>query len=250
MATRANRTQLPLASRNGASAPERVFWKQGRGQAAEIRTVGAKLTTRGPRAGADGSTARPEVPRQVPLSVAIPVFEAASPEEEDHLQDVWAALLVNAADASGGVEIKRAFVRILQDLSAMEVRLLQAFCDAPGETTGVFWTRSLPNHYAGPNKDPEDPRPPKMPVQIGLRQLLRPGCVSEAGTWVSLAGIRGVRITALGRALVEASSPAPIRNVEEVVTLPTRCITLAVFLLDSHYDDVHFPCEPSERYAA
>ena len=145
MATRANRTQLPLVSRNGASAPERVFWKQGRGQAAEIRTVGVKLTTRGPRAGADGSTARPEVPRQVPLSVAIPVFEAASPEEEDHLQDVWAALLVNAADASGGVEIKRAFVRILQDLSAMEGRLLQAFCDAPGETTGVFWTRSLPN---------------------------------------------------------------------------------------------------------
>ena len=157
------------------------------------------------------------VPRQVPLNVAIPVFEAASLEEDDHLQDVWAALLVNAADASSGVEIKRAFVSILQDFSAMEVQLLQAIYDAPGET-GVVWTSGLPDCYAGPDEDSENPKLPEVPVQIGLWQLMRLGCITEGGTWGSIAGIQGVRITALGRALVEACSAAAFRNGEETTT--------------------------------
>ena len=67
--------------------------------------------------------------RSVPLNVAIPIFEAASLEEDDDLQDLWARLLVNAADSGSGCEVKRGFVSILQDFGHMEARLLQAIHD-------------------------------------------------------------------------------------------------------------------------
>ena len=58
--------------------------------------------------------------RPVAMNVAFPLLEAASLEEDDGLQDIWANLLVNAADRNSGVEVKRALVSILQDFSAME----------------------------------------------------------------------------------------------------------------------------------
>ena len=75
--------------------------------------------------------------RAVPLNVAIPIFEAASLEEDDDLQDLWARLLVNAADAESGVEVKRGLASILQDFSHMEVRLLQKIHDAPPKESGL-----------------------------------------------------------------------------------------------------------------
>ena len=81
--------------------------------------------------------------RPVPLKVAIPIFEAASLEEDDDLQDLWARLLVNAADAESGVEVKRRLVSILQDFSHMEVCLLQKIHDAP-PTKGDSPTKRLP----------------------------------------------------------------------------------------------------------
>ena len=37
--------------------------------------------------------------RPIPLKLALPLFEAASLEDDDYLQDLWARLLVNAANA-------------------------------------------------------------------------------------------------------------------------------------------------------
>lgn len=153
------------------------------------------------------------IPRQVPLNVAIPVFEAASLEEDDDLQDVWVSLLVNAADAGSGVEIKRSLVSILQDFGSMEVRLLQAIHDAPLESVP---TKGLPDAYVEPGEQEKDPGLPPESAQIGLWQLIRLGCITEAGTWDSLAGIRRVRITALGKAMVKACSATPRGNVDSL----------------------------------
>ncbi|MCY4614273.1 MAG: Abi-alpha family protein [Nitrospira sp.] len=170
--------------------------------------------------------------RAVPRNVAIPIFEAASLEEDDDLQDLWARLLVNAADAESGVEVKRGFVSILQDLGHMEVRLLQKIHDAPPKESGVptmgspgpldvdgrliappkkggVATKGLPNEYLEPGEEKEDPGLPSEPVQIGLWNLMRLGCIESAGTWDSLVGIRRVNITALGKALVHACSTPP-----------------------------------------
>lgn len=170
--------------------------------------------------------------RPVPLNVAIPIFEAASLEEDDDLQDLWARLLVNAADAESGIEVKRGLVSILQDFSQMEARLLQKIHDAPPKESGVptkgspgppdldgrviarpmngdVPTKGLPNDYLEPGEEKEDPGLPPEPVQIGLWNLMRLGCIDSAGTWDSLTGIKRVKITALGKTLVNACSASP-----------------------------------------
>ena len=146
--------------------------------------------------------------RPVPLNVAVPIFEAASLEENDDLQDLWARLLVNAADANSGIQVRRGLVSILQDFSQMEARLLQAIHDAPPMKGGVP-TRGLPDEYLQPVEEETDQGLPPEPVQIGLWNLIRLGCIESAGTWDSLTGIKRVEITALGKALVNACSTSP-----------------------------------------
>ena len=146
--------------------------------------------------------------RPVAMNVAFPLLEAASLEEDDELQDIWANLLVNAADGNSGIDVKRALVSILQDFSVVEVRLLQAIYDAPAHMDAVP-TKGLPSSYVEPGSQQEDPGLPDERVQIGLWQLKRLGCISEAGTWDSVFGIRRVRLTALGKTLVEACSAVP-----------------------------------------
>ena len=173
--------------------------------------------------------------RPVPLNVAIPIFEAASLEEDDDLQDLWARLLVNAADAESDVEVKRRLVSILQDFSPMEVHLLQAINNAPlmksdsptkrlpgppdvdgrviaRPMKGGVPTKGLPHKYIEPGEEEEDPGLPPEPVQIGLWNLMRLGCIESAGTWDSLVGIRRVNITALGKALINACSASPEKD--------------------------------------
>ena len=148
--------------------------------------------------------------RSVPLNVAIPIFEAASLEEDDDLQDLWARLLVNAADSGSGCEVKRGFVSILQDFGHMEARLLQAIHDAPPLKGGVP-TKGLPGEYLQPGEEDELGLPPEL-VQIGLWNLMRLGCIDSAGTWDSITGIRRVQITALGKALFNVCSASPERG--------------------------------------
>ena len=149
--------------------------------------------------------------RSVPLNVAIPIFEAASIEEDNDLQDLWARLLVNAADANSGIQVRRGLVSILQDFSQAEARLLQAIHNAPSMNGGVL-TKGLPNEYLEPGKVTEDPGLPPEPVQIGLWQLMRLGCIDSAGTLDSVTGIKRIVITALGKALVNACSASPERD--------------------------------------
>jgi hypothetical protein len=45
--------------------------------------------------------------RKIPLNIGVPLLQNATLEEDDDLQDVWARLLVNSADASSGIELRR-----------------------------------------------------------------------------------------------------------------------------------------------
>ena len=79
-------------------------WKS---QVAIMDKVNQKMTERGL-----------EYPSQaVPLKIAIPLLQATSMEEDNNLQDLWANLLVNAADKDSGVEVRRNYITILQDLT-------------------------------------------------------------------------------------------------------------------------------------
>jgi hypothetical protein len=61
--------------------------------------------------------------RTIPLKIGLPLLDNATLEEDDELQDVWAKLLVNGGDASSGIEIRRAFVSVLAEMTALDVEI-------------------------------------------------------------------------------------------------------------------------------
>lgn len=143
--------------------------------------------------------------RPVPMKVAIPLFQAAFLEEDNELQDRWARLLVNAADAESGTDVTRAFVEILESFGPLEAEVLRAIYEAPSNMypTGAVVTTDLPRAYLDAD-DIKHPGLPSEPVQLALWNLKRLGCIDSAGTWDSIVGIQRVEITALGKALIRA----------------------------------------------
>jgi hypothetical protein len=62
--------------------------------------------------------------RSIAPNFAVPLIEHATLEEDDELQDVWARMLAVAADAGSEVEMRTAYIRMLADMTAFDVRVL------------------------------------------------------------------------------------------------------------------------------
>ena len=58
---------------------------------------------------------------ELPLKLGLPLIEAASLEEDDRLQELWANLLVNS---STGFSLERSYINVLEQLSLLEARIL------------------------------------------------------------------------------------------------------------------------------
>lgn len=67
-------------------------------------------------------------PEPIALKVLLPILENGSVEEDDDLQDRWAALLVNSS--LGNQRLLPGASEILKQLSPFEVLLLQMCCDS------------------------------------------------------------------------------------------------------------------------
>jgi len=145
--------------------------------------------------------------RRIPLKIALPLLENATLEEDDDLQEVWARLLVNGGDANSGIELRRAFVSVLAEMSALDVRNL-AMIDsasklkAESASKGV-WTHRLPEGgIPVPLPRPGNDRyegflSPEL--QVSLSNLSRLGCIHSVARELLL-----VDVTPFGRAFIEA----------------------------------------------
>lgn len=144
--------------------------------------------------------------RAIPLKLAIPLLQGATLEEDDELQDRWAVLLVNAANASCPVEIRRAHVAILEQLSSLEARILDVIYEIPFEQMrheGVV-TMDLPRS-AKVASDPESTRvDPPEEVILALGNLGRLGCIKVGWTFGGGEHFGKVNPTMLGRSFVDA----------------------------------------------
>ncbi len=145
--------------------------------------------------------------RSVPLKFAIPLLQAASLEDDDELQDLWAKLLVNAADAEGGVDLKRAYIDILERISPLEAQILEKIYSLPYEETrhkGVL-TKDLPKRVEIVPDDPKiEHERPTPEVELALANLSRLGCISISMSWGGGELFSSVNPTLLGRSFVEA----------------------------------------------
>ena len=139
------------------------------------------------------------------LKTGVQLIEAASLEDDDGLQDLYARLLATATNPHTKAMAKRAFVSILQDLGPLEVQLLDLIYSAPSEDN-IVGTGGFPERHL--SKEERDARP-STEVEIALWTLAKTGCIEPGGTWGGGSTVAAVSITALGRTLVEAAIRGP-----------------------------------------
>ena len=97
-------------------------WKQLR-----EKLFAGKIADEAARVGLDQPT------RQAPASLLLPLIEAGALEEDELLGDMWARMTVNALDADSTVEVRRAYISILQDCLRLDVRILATMYNADEE---------------------------------------------------------------------------------------------------------------------
>ena len=144
--------------------------------------------------------------RAVPLKIAIPLLQAAIVEEDDMLQDRWAQLLVNAANASSGIAVQRSFLSILEELTPLEAKILDALYASPFalDQFASMSTDELPHATRIFGTDEESDAQPSEEVAIALGNLARLGCIIRPSIWDGGESFVSVHRTALGAAFVRA----------------------------------------------
>ncbi len=146
--------------------------------------------------------------RVIPLKLAIPLLEAASLEDDDYLQDLWARLLVNGANGSSRVSLQRAYISTLEQLNTLEAIILQKIYSLPYEEMchdGVE-VGNLPSEVAvGKDDGKDDSLPePSEEVQLALANLARLGCIAIQRSWGGSEIYKKVNPTLLGKSFIEA----------------------------------------------
>lgn len=79
--------------------------------------------------------------KAVPPKLALPILEAASLEDSDELQDLWARLLANAMDPKFEGEISMMLVQILKSLNPLDVQLLEMFYGILKQDNSIDWSK-------------------------------------------------------------------------------------------------------------
>jgi hypothetical protein len=157
--------------------------------------------------GMDGPT------RTIPLKVGLPLLDHATLEEDDELQDIWAMLLVNGGDACSGIDMRRAFVSVLAEMTPLDVRNLAAIeqaspFDLREGSVGV-WTSKLPDRAVPVSRRERGvyDELPTLEVLTSLSNLERLGCIysgDELGRVRGVSPVQIVGLTPFGRAFIEA----------------------------------------------
>ena len=137
--------------------------------------------------------------------MAVQLLEHALLEDDDDLRNLWAQLLVNAADAASGVELRSSFISVLADLSAFDVRNLAALAAVWGDGSANLWTFMLPEKVipARPDSQPQEQRDE---VALSVSNLARTGCVTPCPGLDGYVLVSTIRMTPFGLALVKACS--------------------------------------------
>ena len=83
-------------------------------------------------------------PHSIPDSIWIPSLQEALLQDDETLQDKWASLLANAADPDDGTRVLPTFTVILKELSARDVKFLDAlYSHADASVHVPYVARSL-----------------------------------------------------------------------------------------------------------
>ena len=144
--------------------------------------------------------------KSIPLKFAVPLFQAASLEDDDYIQDLWARLLVNVSVMECGIEPKRMYIDILERLSPLEAQILEKIYGVPGDDRKQvsILTGDLPHSAALEREGEQDFAQPDEDVTLALANLTRLGCISLPTTWNGGQLFTSVYRTIIGQNLIRA----------------------------------------------
>jgi len=145
--------------------------------------------------------------REIPLKFAIPLMQAASLEEDDDLQDLFAKLLINAANEDSGVNIKRTYIDILERINPLEAQILDTIYSMPFKYTRhkALLTKDLPGRTDVVPDDPKlERKNPSPEVQLALANLAVLGCLSITKSLGGGQVMGSINQTLLGKKFIEA----------------------------------------------
>ncbi|WP_143325595.1 Abi-alpha family protein [Caballeronia sordidicola] len=149
-------------------------------------------------------------PNGIPLKFAVPLLQAATLEDDDYLQDLWARLLVNAA-VNPDIASKRAFISILENMSGQDVQILLTLCAAETGDGAAITTYEVPDRAFPWNPEADGGRLPQPSDEIlfSLGNLARLGTLSGLSTAGGGVTYGAVHVSVLGRRLVQACTAQP-----------------------------------------
>lgn len=151
--------------------------------------------------------------RTIELYLALPLLEEASLADLEDLQNRWATLLANAADAAKP-EVRRAYVTILAELTSFDASILEkifdadrAFMPSDDRPYAELWTHRLPDEVIVSTGEAFEPTNLRPDVALALTNLGRLGLIDSVGAFGGMATVHWVSMTELGRQFVAACRP-------------------------------------------
>lgn len=154
-----------------------------------------------------------EPTKKIPLKVGLPLLNAATLEDDDELQDLWAALLVNAGNADHHVEVQRRHVSMLQEMGSLDAMCFMTLASAWRGATQTYGsstaldTLQLPDGASGvmiPDSSGFSDIPPDADIQSALWNLVRLSCITPMSSLNGVQWVGQVRVTTLGLELFDA----------------------------------------------
>jgi hypothetical protein len=112
--------------------------------------------------------------KPIPISLqhALPLLDGAALESEDEIQNLWSALIANAADPNRAIRIKKVYIEILRGLEPLDARIMEFLSDPKLDEKYSGGTLNVYDLANGVQADLED-------VKISLQTLARYGCVID-----------------------------------------------------------------------
>ncbi len=145
--------------------------------------------------------------RFIPPKFALPLIQAASLEDDDNIQDMWARLLVNGADERNGLDLQMAYIEILNNLTPLEAKILDKIYEIPFEESkndGIL-TGDLPQRVVvAKQKANTERKEPTDEVKLAISNLIRLYCLKSPATLAGGEHLGNVNPTFLGKNFIEA----------------------------------------------
>jgi hypothetical protein len=147
--------------------------------------------------------------RQIPMSIGVPLLEAATLEESPELRDIWASLITNFTNEDSKIGIEKSFVTVLRDLSPLDVLIFEKIYSMPEVEKHCVLTEHLPDYaefelQRQPGEKLTQPDLPAADIQLSIATLFRLQCLQTAKLMGGPDVFNTVYTTTFGHALFAA----------------------------------------------